>query len=366
MLLILLFFLKLSRNDDTHHLLEASSIDTKATAASNDSVISEDSFDLGTRSLRRILNVESPLSSSLENCPLPWIVGHRGCLYDELENTREGFQRAAKMGADAVELDVFLLRCGTLIVFHGGGTDENPGHLLDYCNVDKGILDLEYSEVLELSFNPSFAEFGCPSKKILGSQRIPTLEQVLVDAKQSGLHVKVELKGPGTVEPTLEVVERLDMVTQVSYASFDLARIAHLRKLRSDKKNYPTGALFNDIPDDFLDQANKAGVTEVHLRYDTCHKDIITLIHEAGMDSMAWFRGPIGMASDCRERFWDVGNEDESMYKAILRTGVRQLCVNRPDVLVQLRKKFLTVAAKERYELTTMLAGTEQAAMRCI
>jgi glycerophosphoryl diester phosphodiesterase len=63
-----------------------------------------------------------------------------------LENTREGFQKCAAMGADAVELDVFLLKCGTLIVFHGGGNDQNPGQLIDYCGVDGSILDLTYQE----------------------------------------------------------------------------------------------------------------------------------------------------------------------------------------------------------------------------
>jgi glycerophosphoryl diester phosphodiesterase len=269
-------------------------------------------------------------------------------LYDELENTREGFVKSAEMGADAVELDVFLLKCGTLVVFHGGGTDENPGHLLDYCGVDKGILELTYAEALELTFNPSYTEFGCPASKTL-SGWIPTLEQVLADAKESGLHVKVELKGHGTVEPTLEVVERLGMSSQCSYASFDKDRITHLRSLRPDKLAYPTGALFNDIPQDYIKQAERAGATEIHLRYDTCTKDIISEIHQAGFGSMAWFRGPIGMASDCQESFWDVGNEDENMYNVMLRTGVQQMCVNRPDVLVLHRQKVLTGQNNQDY-----------------
>ena len=42
-----------------------------------------------------------------------------------------GFQKCAEMGADAVELDVFLLKCGNLIVFHGAGSDKNPGQLFE-------------------------------------------------------------------------------------------------------------------------------------------------------------------------------------------------------------------------------------------
>ena len=100
----------------------------------------------------------------------PWIVGHRGCLYQELENTREGFQACADMGCDAVELDVFLLpKCQTLIVFHGGdggssigdGSDARPGLLHDYCGVQGSILDYTYQEALtKLRFNPSHAELA--------------------------------------------------------------------------------------------------------------------------------------------------------------------------------------------------------------
>jgi len=68
------------------------------------------------------------------------VVGHRGVLYDEPENSVEGFLASARIGCDAVELDVFLLKCNTLIVFHGDGSDQSPGWLDDYCNVHGNIL----------------------------------------------------------------------------------------------------------------------------------------------------------------------------------------------------------------------------------
>eukprot|EP00980_Cylindrotheca_fusiformis_P004238 scaffold918_cov126-Cylindrotheca_fusiformis.AAC.17 len=268
----------------------------------------------------------------------PWIVGHRGCVYQQLENTREGFQKCAEMGADGAELDVFLLKCGTLIVFHGGGSDENAGDLSDYCDRPGNILDLTYEEAKKLSFNPKYEEFACPPEITVKGQ-IPTLEQVLMDAKKSGLQLKIELKGKGTVEPTVELVERLGMLDQCCFSAFDHKKIALLRSLRPDRELYRTGALFVDVPEDYLARAKAAGATEVHLRYDTCTPEKIAAIHAAGFASMAWFRGPISMASDCRENFLDVGNEDESMYDALLRTGVQQMCVNKPDVLLGLRAK---------------------------
>ena len=49
------------------------------------------------------------------------VIGHRGSPFKYLENTSLGFINAAQVGADGVELDVFLLKCGTLVVFHGSG-----------------------------------------------------------------------------------------------------------------------------------------------------------------------------------------------------------------------------------------------------
>jgi glycerophosphoryl diester phosphodiesterase len=292
------------------------------------------------KSLRSALNVaDSPLQ--LRSRPL--VVGHRGALYDELENTRESFLQCAQLGCDSVELDVFLLKDGSLIVFHGGGTDQNPGDLSDYClnQHGVGILDLDYEQSQKLVFNPSFAEFPCSKVKIEAA-RIPTLEEVLLDLKPTKTQVKIELKGKGTVEPTVALVERLGMVEHCQFSSFDHELLGELRKLRPCRDGngqymFKTGALFDTpVPADFIQQAQAVGASEVHLRYDTCTRDRVLAIHAAGMQSMAWLRGPVGMKSDVADQYWDIGNEDESCYQAIIDSGVQQLCVNRPDVLLQM------------------------------
>jgi glycerophosphoryl diester phosphodiesterase len=272
----------------------------------------------------------------------PLIVGHRGCLYEELENTRAGFIKTAEMGADAVELDVFLLKCGTLVVFHGSGTDETPGLLKGYC-VDRqeSILEYTYEELQDIVvFNQDYAEFGCHASKIRAGV-IPTLNQVLEDFKDTSMTIKIELKGAGTAEPVLHLVEEYGMQCQCHFSSFDLRQIAIIRALRpqldeNGSHRYKTGALFNTVGPDYLRRAQEVGASEVHLRYDECTSTRVREIHQAGMDSMAWFRGPVGMKRDVRDRFWDVGNEDHSMYKVVMQTGVRQMCVNRPDVILNM------------------------------
>ena len=301
-------------------------------------------------------------SSSSRNSSIK-VVGHRGAMYEFLENTREGFVHCAQLGCHAVELDVFFLpRDGSVVVFHGTDDDNNNEHeqhvprglLREYClGYDKNdddddattsqqhtsIVDLTYPESQLLRFNPEFAEFGCPPSAIERG-RIPLLQDVLLDLQAfPDLEIKIELKGHGTVQPVLDIVERLQMQRQCSYSSFDLPQLQQLRQLRPDATLYRTGALFAGVPPaNFLTLARDCGASEIHLQYDECTTACIAAIHQAGFTSMAWFRGPRGMQSDARYKYTDDmhNGEDERCYQALVETGVHQICCNRPNVLLQL------------------------------
>jgi glycerophosphoryl diester phosphodiesterase len=278
------------------------------------------------------------------------------------------------------------------VVFHGGGTDENPGDLLDYCGIDGSILDYNYENQIreKLTFNPDYAEFPCPIEKIRNGE-IPTLEEVLADAKRKNndklkryrkMHIKIELKGPDVVEDVLALVDSLGVASMCSYSSFDLQKLMKVRELRPgrDPKTgeymYKTGALFNNIDGngkildddyspihsvsnwndcDIIDRALAVGASEIHLKYDPCKKPLIDRIHSSGLGSMAWFRGPIGMNEDCSIKYKDVGNEDFAMYEVMLQTGVQQLCVNKPDVLIALRENLFLQQQVQRKQQLVLL-----------
>lgn len=252
---------------------------------------------------------------------------------------------ASAAGANGVELDVFLLpKCGTLVVFHGSGGDENPGLLHSYCGMKGSILDYTAEEARRLlTFNKHFEEFACGPAEITDPDDedhycyVHTLEEVLLTLRDHNdvsedFTIKIELKGPGTPAPVVELVRRLNMCHRCHYSSFDHSRIAEVRELVPDAI---TGALFTGkVPDDFVEQALLHGATEIHFKYDTCSFDRVQAAHRAGMKTMAWFRGPKGMQDDHRNKYFDVGNEDVEMYKTVLRSGVQSLCVNKPHVLM--------------------------------
>jgi len=337
--------------EDVAHIIPTSHDDTQygpSLDKENYFAHQEDIFDSYTRPDSKESSLAAKLNVDIKLNPLgfahPEVCGHRGAVFAEPENTVKGFRAAASMGCDSVELDVFLLKDGNLVVFHGDGTDKNPGLLHSYCGVQGSILDYNYKEVQNLQLRKECKEFPCHDDTFKGAY-IPLLEEVLIDAKKNGIYVKIELKGPRTEIPSVELVEKLGMVDQCSFASFDHERVAKIRKIRPDCKpdgshRYITGCLFNnDVPDDFVEKCETIGATEVHLKYDTCTKERVTSIHDKGLKSMAWFRGPKGMKVDSSTKYLDVGNEDEAMYLALINTGVMTMCVNQPDVLVSLLER---------------------------
>jgi glycerophosphoryl diester phosphodiesterase len=330
--------------------------------AAVNNVVNDNVEALPSKSLRQTLALDNiNNSNSTSHHRRPWVIGHRGSVYDELENTLAGFQHCVDIGVDAVELDVFLVAGNELIVFHGGGGDETPGDLSEYClNQTTGrrsILDCtSLQEIQELQLNPNHPEFGCCSSKIITAQ-IPTLRQVLELLRDTQVVIKIELKSSSSsssgdiVQPVLKLVQQLEMQHQCHYSSFHHHLLKQIRDLHPERHNdnnngdttsssshvYKTGMLFaHIIPDNFIELALICGATEIHLKYDTCTCRRIQAIHDAGMDSMAWFRGPVGMQNDTTTKYLDVGNEDDDMYRAVMDSGVRQLCVNRPQVLMQL------------------------------
>ncbi len=194
-----------------------------------------------------------------------------------------------------------------------------------------------------LTFNESFEEFACGPDEITrpGDPShycyVHTLEEVLATIRDHpeispDFAVRIELKGPNTAAPTVELCGRLGMARRCRYSSFDHSRILEVRKL---DRGAVTGALFDVLPADFAQRAIAAGADEVHLKYDTCTRDAVRSAHRAGLRTMAWFRGPRGMRQDFLGKYYDVGNEDVKMYRTVLRSGVGSMCVNRPDVMVR-------------------------------
>lgn len=136
-------------------------------------------------------------------------LAHRGFSPAGLENSITAFENAIGLGCRYVETDVHATRDGVLVAFHDDVLDR-------VTDATGPIGELPWATV-------SRARIG-------GTEPIPTLEQVL--ELRPDLRVNIDVKSPGAIGPTIDVLERTRTHDRVCIASFsDARRRAVLRGL---------------------------------------------------------------------------------------------------------------------------------------
>ncbi|MFT5754258.1 MAG: glycerophosphoryl diester phosphodiesterase [Flavobacterium sp.] len=117
----------------------------------------------------------------------PLIIGHRGAMGYETENTILSFQKALDLYVDVIEIDVYVIKTGEVIVFH----DKTLSRLASSL---ENIEDLTLEEVKSIN--------------LIGNHQIPTLIEV-IEFVNKRVPINIELKGQGTALPTHKIVENL-------------------------------------------------------------------------------------------------------------------------------------------------------------
>ena len=129
------------------------------------------------------------------------ITAHRGSSVDFPENTMVAFREAKNLGANWIELDVQMTKDNQLIVIHDSSFKRTTG-------VDKNTWELTLEEVKELDAG-SFKD-----KKFQG-EKIPTLEEVIIFAKENNIKLNIELKPTGREENFEETV--IDLINKYNF-----------------------------------------------------------------------------------------------------------------------------------------------------
>lgn len=113
------------------------------------------------------------------------VIGHRGAAAVAPENTLPSFRHAVEVGADAVELDLHLSRCGTLVVIHDPTVDRTT-------DGRGAVAELSLDALRGLDAGYRFTADGESFPFRGRGSRIPTLEEVLEET--AGLPVVAEVK----------------------------------------------------------------------------------------------------------------------------------------------------------------------------
>jgi len=249
--------------------------------------------------------------------PGPWLVAHRGGSLLAPENTLAAVDRAAALGADAIETDVRLTRDGAVVLFH----DQDTSRLLGTAGTveERSLAELQRLDA-GACFTPDGASFPCRGRGLA----VPTLAEAL--ERHPGMRFNVDAKSedPELARALAEVVAAARAEDRVCLGSFLDAQAERLGAL------LPRCARF--LPQQAA--ACHVAAARAGAPANSCPGgyDLADLPHRLGqvvvVDAavVAHFHG-LGIPV----HVWTV--DEEAEMRELLTLGVDGIVTDRPDVL---------------------------------
>ena len=198
----------------------------------------------------------------------PLIIGHRGAMGHETENTLASIQKAMDLGVDMIEIDVFKIKSGETVVFH----DSDVERLTDSVG---SIEAFNFADLQKLT--------------LTGNHKIPTLQDVLnlIDKK---VQLNIELKGSNTADRVnfimnYYVKEKGWSIDKFLISSFKWDELQTMRKLNS---KVPIAILVSGDPLQAMDIAKELGAVAINPYYKDLTLENTHEIKNAGYKIYPW------------------------------------------------------------------------------
>ncbi|MCB0374180.1 MAG: glycerophosphodiester phosphodiesterase [Muricauda sp.] len=198
----------------------------------------------------------------------PLVIGHRGAMGHETENTLASIQKAMDLGVDMTEIDVFKIRSGEIVVFH----DDTVERLTNGTgNVEEYNLD----SLKQLSLK--------------GNHKIPTLEAVmdLIDNKVS---LNIELKGSGTAVDVNTIVESYvrDKGWSLDHIIISSFKWDELEKMRDVNPTIQIAVLTDKDPLEAIEEAKTLKAVAINPHFKSLTSANTAQMHEEGLKVYPW------------------------------------------------------------------------------
>lgn len=196
------------------------------------------------------------------------VIGHRGAMGHETENTLASVQKALDLGVDMIEIDVFKIKSGEIVVFHDQTVDRltnGPGDIetYDIFNLNQLILD--------------------------GGHKIPMLQDVLqlIDNKVA---LNIELKGTNTSDRVNHIIKfytekRGWTPENFIISSFNWSELEAMRQLNS---NVSIAVLTAEDPLMAIPVAKKLNAVAINPYFKKLNAKNVEQIKEAGFKIYTW------------------------------------------------------------------------------
>lgn len=230
------------------------------------------------------------------------ITAHRGDMIDAPENTIAGIEAAIAKGADYAEVDVQMIRDGTLILMHDGNG-------LRTTDVDLELSEASRAEIVKLN---AAATINWPQE-----EPVPFLQDAL-EAARGRIRLNLDLKATGNQEElaqaVVEAVEAAKMDREVVITSLDEEVLASVEALKAELR---TGLIVVLT----LGDIEKIPVDFYSMEYSRVNESRVKKIHDAGKEV----------------HVWTVNNEEEM--DLVLGLGVDGLITDHVELVKQVLKE---------------------------
>jgi glycerophosphoryl diester phosphodiesterase len=241
---------------------------------------------------------------------------HRGASHDAPENTLAAFHLAREMGADGVELDVQASKDGEAVIIHDFAVDRTTD--------GQGLVkDKTLAELKELDAGSWFEDV--PTKLAFAGQRIPTLQEVIVEVGHQlllAIELKVKVFGnPALAAEVVRLIEDHNLSHRAVVSSFSPLALRQVKRLNP---RITTGPIYYfDLPAHLI----RALLLRL-ANPDALHpeKRLVT------QEYMGWAKD-----KGYRVGAWTV--DEPAEMKRLIALGVDGIITNRPDVLRKVLEK---------------------------
>jgi len=208
-------------------------------------------------------------------------IGHRGAMGHETENTLASIQKALDLNVDMIEIDVFKITSGEIVVFH----DEKIDRLTNGSG-DIESLDLESLKNLTVE----------------GNHKIPLLSEVL-DVINHKVPLNIELKGAGTSEGVIDIINSYMENKGWTLDDFLISSFnwEELKNMRLINKNIKIAVLTESNPLDAIAIAKDIKAVAVNPNYLSLTKENISEIKSQGFKIFTWTVNDAEQISKLRE-----------------------------------------------------------------
>ncbi|MCY1103513.1 glycerophosphodiester phosphodiesterase family protein [Shouchella clausii] len=144
----------------------------------------------------------------------PLLIAHRGVCSLAPENTMPAIELAAELGIEAVEIDIMMSKDGIPVVIHD--------YTVDRTTDGSGyVRDLTLAQLKQLTANRTDNSEWEERYKLYPDAKIPTLEEVLVYAKEKELILSIEIKTDGLEKQVADLIRQYEMEPHVYLSGFN-------------------------------------------------------------------------------------------------------------------------------------------------